>query len=206
MLKTWVVPRWRKNNEKAKNFIDPGFTLFMITLDCIRLHFITFIRRVFRSQLLDPERFQEPAPGSTWFSGVSSWIDRVFRSQFLDPERFQESIPGSKWFLGLNFPEKHHQKNVFFKILMNNFLFFSCLFLLFFVFVCMFFPILLRFCVCVFSFFNGIFLFFRCFWFIFCQSDPSRSDMYQKKHQTIPQMKVLYGLFLTTNDVENWKS
>ena len=29
--------------------------------------------------------------------------------------------------------------------------------------------------------------------------------MYQKKHQTIPRMKVLYGLFLTTNDVENYK-
>ena len=27
----------------------------------------------------------------------------------------------------------------------------------------------------------------------------------RKKHQKIPQMKVLYGLFLTTNDVENWK-
>ena len=28
---------------------------------------------------------------------------------------------------------------------------------------------------------------------------------FRKKHQTIPQMKVLYGLFLTTNDVENYK-
>ena len=124
----------------------------------------SWIQRVFRSQLLDPERFQEPAPGSTWFSGVSSWIQSSFRSQLLDPKGFQESIPGSKWFLVLNFPEKHHQENVFFfKILMINvlfFLIFSCYFLCV---CCMFFSDFIT-ILCLFFHFLVLFLcFFGCF-------------------------------------------
>ena len=147
--RNWLLKTLSIQELTPENHVDPGVS--------------SWIRRVFRSQLLDPERFQKPAPGSTWFSGVSSWIDRVFRSQFLDPERFQESIPGSKWFLGLNFPEKHHQKNVFFKILMNNVLFFlvfSCYFLCFFSMFSRFY------CDFVFVVFHFLMLFF-CFLGVF---------------------------------------
>ena len=116
--RNWLLKTLSIQELTPENHVDPGAG--------------SWKRSGSRSWLLKTLRIQELTPGSTWFSGVSSWIDRVFRSQFLDPERFQESIPGSKWFLGLNFPEKHHQKNVFFKILMNNFLFFLVIFCVFF--------------------------------------------------------------------------
>ena len=188
----------------------------------------SWIHMVFRSQLLEPHGFQESAPGSRALSGVSSWIHMVFRSQLLDPHGFQESAPGSTGFSGVSswiqsafrsqfldpngfwfwfFPKNIIKKDdFFFNILMNNVLFFSCFSLLFGVFFGMFFRFYYDF---VFVFFHFLMLFF-CFLGVFDSIIVNliqvEATCIRKKHQTIPQMKVQYGLFLTTNDVENWKS
>ena len=88
---------------------------------------------------------------------------------------------------------------MFFKILMNNFLFFIVIFCVFFACFRFYYDFVLV--------FLHVLMLFLCFLgvvdSIFVNLIQVEATCIRKKHQAIPQMKVLYGLFLTTSDVEN---